>query len=74
MLIMTRQSKLFLCTSTQMFSLSFTLQDAFRAGNLVQLIARSNGYPIRITNATVFGNGTFTHTDSECRGYATGFF
>ena len=32
---------------------------------MVQLVARSNGNPMNVKNATVFGNGTFSNADSE---------
>lgn len=41
------------------------VQDAFRDGNVLQLIARATGYPLQIRSSNLFGNGSFVKNDSE---------
>ena len=41
----------------------YVLQDAFRSGNEVQLIARATGYPLMMRNGAIFGNGGFVKND-----------
>ena len=40
-------------------------QDAFRNGNILQLISRSTGYPLIIRNNSLMGNGSFVKNDSK---------
>ena len=40
-------------------------QDAFKDGNVVQLLTRSKGFPIQIKGATVYGDGAFGHDQSK---------
>eukprot|EP00731_Ephydatia_muelleri_P018280 Em0011g320a len=39
-------------------------EDAFKDGNVVQLLTRSKGFPIQIKAATVYGDGAFGHDQS----------
>ena len=41
------------------------LQDAFRDGNVVQLLTRNKGFPIHIRAAAVHGDGAFGSDQSE---------
>ena len=41
------------------------LQDAFKEGNVVQLVPRSTGYPLMVKASSVSGNGSFVNKDSE---------
>ena len=41
------------------------VQDAFKVGNVLQLISRSNGYPLMLKSGGVSGNGNFLYNDSE---------
>ena len=51
------------CVAHEIVSVS--MQDAFRNGNELQLIARSTGYPLAIRNKSLFGNGGFVKAESE---------
>lgn len=43
----------------------YSIMDAFRNGNELQLIARSTGYPLTIRNKSLFGNGGFVKAESR---------
>ncbi|KAL5475458.1 hypothetical protein EMCRGX_G025277 [Ephydatia muelleri] len=38
----------------------YTIMDAFREGNVIQLVACSNRYPVQISDRVVYGNGAFS--------------
>lgn len=42
----------------------YAIMDAFQSGNILQLIGRSNGFPLMIQRANLSGNGSFVKTDS----------
>ena len=44
--------------------IAIKLQDAFQHGNVVQLLVRSNGYPLRVCNKELMAFGDFT---PECK-------
>lgn len=41
------------------------VQDAFGSGNVIQLIAKSNGYPIQVKKARICGLGSFSGPSSK---------
>ncbi|XP_011404280.2 PREDICTED: uncharacterized protein LOC105312944 [Amphimedon queenslandica] len=47
------------------FPTGFLVTDAFKAGNTVQLIARSNGNPVGVVNGDICARGNFSKTDSS---------
>ena len=52
------------CVTQYVFMCNCKLQDAFQHGNVVQLLVRSNGYPLRICNKELMAFGNFT---PECK-------
>jgi hypothetical protein len=42
----------------------YNMTDAFRNGNILQLISRSTGYPLIIRNNSLMGNGSFVKNNS----------
>ena len=55
----------FLITSCACCVYGVGIQDAFKDGNVIQLLTRNKGFPIQIKGGAVNGDGTFGHDQSE---------